>query len=223
MSNPQETLSDALPSYQHLQSQLYFGVMPENSSAPRVPEIQQSNFLIQQSNLLKNNTSSIEEEQRCEETDAVGDIKKRGSGKTLKSTEAKKTKKDIKAQKEQCSRSVYRARAPKKSAEVIINGIKMDISGLAIPVCTCTGTPQQCYRWGTGGWQSACCTTGISMYPLPISAKRRGARIAGRKMSFGAFRKVLEKLSSDGYDFSNPIDLRPHWAKHGTNKFVTIR
>ncbi|KAL0397220.1 UNVERIFIED_CONTAM: protein BASIC PENTACYSTEINE2 [Sesamum calycinum] len=77
--------------------------------------------------------------------------------------------------------------------------------------------------WGSGGWQSACCTTGLSIYPLPMSTKRRGARIAGRKMSIGAFKKVLEKLASEGYNFSNPIDLRSYWAKHGTNKFVTIR
>ena len=38
-----------------------------------------------------------------------------------------------------------------------------------------------------------------------------------------AFKKVLETLASEGYDFRDPIDLRTHWAKHGTNKFVTIR
>ncbi|KAL2484993.1 Protein BASIC PENTACYSTEINE1 [Abeliophyllum distichum] len=92
-----------------------------------------------------------------------------------------------------------------------------------VPVCSCTGTTQQCYRWGCGGWQSACCTTTISMYPLPMSTKRRGARIAGRKMSQGAFKKALEKLAAEGYNFTNPIDLKTYWAKHGTNKFVTIR
>ncbi|KAG0469710.1 hypothetical protein HPP92_016410 [Vanilla planifolia] len=56
-----------------------------------------------------------------------------------------------------------------------------------------------------------------------MSAKRKGARIAGRKMSQGAFKKVLEKLAGEGQDFSYPIDLKPFWAKHGTNKFVTIR
>ncbi|URE12990.1 GAGA-binding protein [Musa troglodytarum] len=91
------------------------------------------------------------------------------------------------------------------------------------PVCSCTGKPQQCYRWGVGGWQSACCTTSISMHPLPMSTKRRGARIAGRKMSQGAFKKVLEKLAGEGYNLTNPIDLRTFWAKHGTNKYVTIR
>ncbi|KAI3796269.1 hypothetical protein L1987_38936 [Smallanthus sonchifolius] len=43
------------------------------------------------------------------------------------------------------------------------------------------------------------------------------------KMSQGAFKVVLEKLASDGYNLENAIDLRSHWAKHGTNKFVTIR
>nr|ADV59372.1 GAGA-binding transcriptional activator [Triphysaria pusilla] len=119
--------------------------------------------------------------------------------------------------------SAPRTRAPKKRAEIEINGANMDISDIPTPVCSCTGTPQQCYRWGSGGWQSACCTTGMSVYPLPMSTKRRGARIAGRKMSIGAFKKVLEKLTAEGYDFSSPIDLRSYWAKHGTNKFVTIR
>ncbi|KAJ0896039.1 putative transcription factor GAGA-Binding-like family [Helianthus annuus] len=98
----------------------------------------------------------------------------------------------------------------------------MDISGISIPVCSCTGTPQ-CYRWGSGVWKSACRTTTISMYPLSMSTKRHGARIAGRKMSPRAFKKVLEKLASEGYSFDNAMDLRAHWAKHGTNKFVTIR
>ncbi|CAN1258170.1 Protein BASIC PENTACYSTEINE1 [Linum perenne] len=130
--------------------------------------------------------------------------KRQGSGGVPKAPKAKKPRKP----KDPSSNPVQRAKPPKKSMEMVINGIDMDISGIPIPVCSCTGTPQQCYRWGCGGWQSACCTTNVSMYPLPMSTKRRGARIAGRKMR---------------YNFSNPIDLRTHWAKHGTNKFVTIR
>ncbi|ESQ28469.1 hypothetical protein EUTSA_v10018977mg [Eutrema salsugineum] len=119
---------------------------------------------------------------------------------------------------------MQRERSPlRKSIEMVVNGVSMDIGCLPVPVCSCTGMAQPCYRWGCGGWQSACCTTNVSMYPLPMSTKRRGARIAGRKMSQGAFKKVLEKLSADGFDFSSPIDLKSHWAKHGTNKFVTIR
>ncbi|KAJ4767272.1 BASIC PENTACYSTEINE protein [Rhynchospora pubera] len=114
-------------------------------------------------------------------------------------------------------------RGTRKDTGVVINGIDVDLSRIPTPVCSCTGSPQQCYRWGIGGWQSACCTTSISVYPLPMSTKRRGARIAGRKMSQGAFKKVLEKLAGEGYNLSNPIDLRGFWAKHGTNKFVTIK
>ncbi|XP_059655282.1 protein BASIC PENTACYSTEINE2 [Cornus florida] len=149
-------------------------------------------------------------------------LKKRTGGSIPKTPKSKKTKKDPAVLKENGNPSVQRAK-PVKNMDVVINGIDMDISGIPIPVCSCTGTPQQCYRWGCCGWQSACCTTTISMYPLPMSTKRRGARIAGRKMSQGAFKKVLEKLAAEGYNFSNPIDLRSHWAKHGTNKFVTIR
>nr|GLL32818.1 protein BASIC PENTACYSTEINE2-like [Ipomoea trifida] len=135
----------------------------------------------------------------------------------------KKSKKGPGASKKNENSPAQRAKPAKKSIEVVISGVDMDISSIPTPVCTCTGTPQQCYRWGCGGWQSACCTTTISMYPLPMNNKRRGARIAGRKMSQGAFKKVLEKLAAEGYNFANPIDLRTHWAKHGTNKFVTIR
>jgi len=56
-----------------------------------------------------------------------------------------------------------------------------------------------------------------------MNTKRRGARISGRKMSQGAFKKVLEKLAGEGYNLANPIDLKTFWAKHRTNKFVTIR
>lgn len=151
-------------------------------------------------------------------------LKKRskGQGRSSKTSKPKKTKK-AKAPREESVNPSGRGRSVKKSMDMVINGIDLDLSGMPTPVCTCTGQPQQCYRWGAGGWQSACCTTCISLYPLPMSTKRKGARIAGRKMSQGAFKKVLEKLAGEGEDFSNPIDLKPFWAKHGTNKFVTIR
>ncbi|KAA8532409.1 hypothetical protein F0562_032422 [Nyssa sinensis] len=152
-----------------------------------------------------------------------GPLKKRTGGNTPKAPKMKKSKKGPSVPKDNGSSSVHRAKPAKRNMDVVINGIDMDISGIPIPVCSCTGIRQQCYRWGCGGWQSACCTTTMSVYPLPMSTKRRGARIAGRKMSQGAFKKVLEKLAAETYDFSNAIDLRTHWAKHGTNKFVTIR
>lgn len=99
----------------------------------------------------------------------------------------------------------------------------MDASGIPAPVCTCTGVARQCYRWGAGGWQSSCCTINVSEYPLPMSTTRPGSRMAGRKMSHGAYDKLLQRLATEGYDLSHPIDLKDHWAKHGTNKFVTIK
>lgn len=203
--------------------QLGYGVSPELSSAHSVP-------MHHQFNLQKNENVMSEMEEMCEEKEDDGGgggavVKKRGGNKVLNSTpkEKKPRIKTPRVAKDEPTPSSNRARTPKKRAEIVINGINMDVSEIPIPICSCTGAPQQCYRWGSGGWQSACCTTGLSMYPLPMSTKRRGARIAGRKMSIGAFKKVLEKLSSEGYNFSSPIDLKSHWAKHGTNKFVTIR
>ncbi|OIW16063.1 hypothetical protein TanjilG_04598 [Lupinus angustifolius] len=191
---------------------LTYGGIPETSSAHHMQMIQPPKD--------QKEERAIEEEPVVEKVSGTG--KKRQS-KVPKSPKAKKPKRGPRVPKDERAPSVQRARVPKKSVEIVINGIDMDISSIPIPVCSCTGTPQQCYRWGSGGWQSACCTTGMSMYPLPMSTKRRGARIAGRKMSIGAFKKVLEKLAAEGYNFSNPIDLRTYWAKHGTNKFVTIR
>jgi hypothetical protein len=37
-----------------------------------------------------------------------------------------------------------------------------------IPYCSCTGMNRQSYRWGSGGWQSNCCTTLLSLHPLPL-------------------------------------------------------
>lgn len=146
-------------------------------------------------------------------------VKKRAQSQTgaPKAPKPKKPKKTNESSNGGTSRGV------KKDTGVVINGIDLDLSRIPTPICSCTGTPQQCYRWGIGGWQSACCTTSMSVYPLPMSTKRRGARIAGRKMSQGAFKKVLEKLAGEGYNLANPIDLRGFWAKHGTNKFVTIK
>ncbi|KAL6008231.1 hypothetical protein ACLOJK_033737 [Asimina triloba] len=111
----------------------------------------------------------------------------------------------------------------KKNPGIDIDGAAPNFSHVPAPICTCTGVPHQCYRWGAGGWQSSCCTTSISEYPLPMSLTRPGARIAGRKMSNGAYGKLLQRLAAEGYDLSNAVDLKDHWARHGTNKFVTIR
>ncbi|KAJ7569215.1 hypothetical protein O6H91_01G067300 [Diphasiastrum complanatum] len=98
-----------------------------------------------------------------------------------------------------------------------------DCSKIPSPYCSCTGMSEQCYRWGSGGWQSACCTNMISMYPLPMSPKKKGCRVAGRKMSAGAFERLLQRLVSEGWDLNMPVDLKDYWAKHGTNRYVTIK
>jgi hypothetical protein len=198
----------------------HYTVMPETSSS------QSLQMLHQPLPSPKNEEELSPAEDDHPNIDDENLPKKRPANKTIKSPKPKKPKRGPKCEDDGESNgmpAVRRPRAPKRTTEMVVNGIEMDMSAIPIPVCSCTGTRHQCYRWGSSGWQSACCTTSMSMYPLPMSTKRRSGRIAGRKMSLGAFRKVLEKLSSESYNFSDPIDLKPHWARHGTNKFVTIR
>ncbi|KAF3633155.1 Protein BASIC PENTACYSTEINE7 [Capsicum annuum] len=97
-----------------------------------------------------------------------------------------------------------------------------DFSGLPTPFCSCTDVSRKCYKCG-GGWQSSCCTTSLSEYPLPWNPSKPGYRLTGRKMSNGAYNKLLFTLATEGCDLSNPVDLKNHWAKHGSNKFTTIK
>ncbi|CAF2115297.1 unnamed protein product [Brassica napus] len=190
----------------------YGNVLPQTSSSPSM-----------HMNLHHHHHQTEEHPVKCE-PDIVESKKRKPNSKAGGApTKAKKPRKPKEENGDSNNANVSRVKPAKKSFDLVINGVNMDISGLPVPVCTCTGAPQQCYRWGCGGWQSACCTTNISMHPLPMSTKRRGARISGRKMSQGAFKKVLEKLASDGFNFGSPINLKSHWARHGTNKFVTIR
>ncbi|XP_058098772.1 barley B recombinant-like protein D [Magnolia sinica] len=110
-----------------------------------------------------------------------------------------------------------------KDQDLGLNQVNFDDSTMPVPVCSCTGLPQQCYKWGNGGWQSACCTTTMSMYPLPVMPNKRHARVGGRKMSGSAFTKLLSRLAAEGHDLSTPLDLKDHWAKHGTNRYITIK
>ncbi|WCJ35136.1 basic pentacysteine 6 [Euphorbia peplus] len=110
-----------------------------------------------------------------------------------------------------------------KSQDLGLNQIAFDESTMPAPVCSCTGIFRQCYKWGNGGWQSSCCTTTLSMYPLPAVPNKRHARVGGRKMSGSAYGKLLSRLAAEGYDLSNPVDLKDHWAKHGTNRYITIK
>lgn len=109
------------------------------------------------------------------------------------------------------------------SKSVVLCAAPVHMSLTAIPYCSCTGISRSCYRWGNGGWQSACCTNLISEYPLPMNHTKQGARVAGRKMTIGAFKKLLERLAGEGVNVTQPIDLKDHWAKHGTNRYITVR
>ncbi|CAN8287676.1 unnamed protein product [Cochlearia groenlandica] len=105
-----------------------------------------------------------------------------------------------------------------------LNQVVYDETTMQPPVCSCTGILRQCYKWGNGGWQSSCCTNTISMHPLPTLPNKRHARVGGRKMSGSAFNKLLSRLASEGcHDLSNPVDLKDRWAKHGTNRYITIK
>ncbi|KAK3128286.1 hypothetical protein QOZ80_6BG0459420 [Eleusine coracana subsp. coracana] len=110
-----------------------------------------------------------------------------------------------------------------KDQDLGLNLVSYDESTMPVPACSCTGELRQCYKWGNGGWQSSCCTMSISMHPLPVMPNRRHARMGGRKMSGGAFTKLLSRLAAEGHDLSTPVDLKDHWAKHGTNRYITIR
>ncbi|XP_059645357.1 protein BASIC PENTACYSTEINE6-like isoform X2 [Cornus florida] len=103
--------------------------------------------------------------------------------------------------------------------ELGFNQVDFDESTMPVPVCSCTGAPQPCYKWGNGGWQSACCTTTMSMYPLPQVSNKRYSRVGGRKMSGSAFTKLLNRLAAEGHDLSTPVDLKDNWARHGTNRY----
>ncbi|XP_057783179.1 protein BASIC PENTACYSTEINE4-like [Salvia miltiorrhiza] len=104
-----------------------------------------------------------------------------------------------------------------------MNQIMFDESSMPVPVCSCTGVPRQCYKWGNGGWQSSCCTTSLSLYPLPQMPNKRHARMGGRKMSGSVFSRLLTRLAAAGQDLSIPVDLKEYWAKHGTNRYITIK
>lgn len=117
------------------------------------------------------------------------------------------------------------SKVERKNPQEFFNEADLDFSLVPAPYCSCTGNARVCYRCG-GGWQSTCCTNNVSQYPLPMSCMRPGARLArvcGRKMSGGAYRNLLCKLASEGHDLSHPVDLKNHWARHGTNMFVTIK
>lgn len=117
----------------------------------------------------------------------------------------------------------FRQKVKKNNPTEVHNVVNFDFSKVPPPVCSCTGVARSWYRCGTFGWQSSCCTRTMSEYPLPLSPSKPGVRLGGRKMTTGAYTKLLCRLASAGTDLSRSVDLKNHWAKLGTNKFVTIK
>lgn len=142
---------------------------------------------------------------------------------TSKALKPKPTKKNVSASKKTKAQIIPETKREKKNPNIDMSNMNFDFSTVPSPYCSCTGVARVCYKWGAGGWQSSCCTINISEYPLPMSSTRPGARMAGRKMSNGAYMKLLLRLAGESYDLTHPVDLKDHWARHGTNKFVTIK
>ncbi|KNA15123.1 hypothetical protein SOVF_101030 [Spinacia oleracea] len=138
-----------------------------------------------------------------------------------KSPQPKKTKERKPREKRTCDE--LKVKKEWDGKKMGLNRVDYDDSVMPSPGCSCTGVFRQCYKWGNGGWQSACCTTTVSVYPLPPVPNKRYARIGGRKMSASAFSKLLSELAMEGFDLSVPVDLKNRWSKHGTNRYITIK
>ncbi|XWS67808.1 hypothetical protein CRYUN_Cryun04dG0037300 [Craigia yunnanensis] len=118
---------------------------------------------------------------------------------------------------------VKKCKSEANGQDIGLNMINFDVITTPVPVCSCTGVSRQCYKWGNGGWQSSCCTTTMSSYPLPQMPNKRHARVGGRKMSGSVFTKLRSRLAAEGQDLSIPLDLKNYWARHGTNRYITIK
>lgn len=97
------------------------------------------------------------------------------------------------------------------------NEVNFEEPTMPVPVCSCSGVAQPCYKWGNGGWQSSCCTVKL-VDPFGNGSGKRGPRGGGRKMSGAVFNKLLNRLVDEGHDLFTPLDLKDHWAKHGTKR-----
>ncbi|KAF6154599.1 hypothetical protein GIB67_022334 [Kingdonia uniflora] len=147
--------------------------------------------------------------------------------KRAKEIKALSVRKPSKSNKETQDRSLGQTQfsipKPEWKCQDLLNQVRFDETSVPTPGCSCTGAFQPCYKWGKGGWQSSCCTTTLSMHPLPVMPNKRHARLGGRKMSASVFSRLLNHLAQEGHDLSNPLDLKDHWSKHGTNRYITIR
>ncbi|XWS62711.1 hypothetical protein CRYUN_Cryun06bG0034400 [Craigia yunnanensis] len=150
-------------------------------------------------------------------------VKLTKENKAISSKPPQKMKKVAEDLSRQAGSEVKKCKSEGNGQDIGLNMVNFDETTMHVPVCSCTGVPRQCYKWGNGGWQSSCCTTTMSSYPLPQMPNKRRARIGGRKMSGSVFPKLLCRLAAEGQDLSIPLDLKNYWARHGTNRYITIK
>ncbi|KAG9135926.1 hypothetical protein Leryth_026957 [Lithospermum erythrorhizon] len=122
-------------------------------------------------------------------------------------------KKQSHKKKSSSAKSTAAETSQKKNPNKAPDDPRYDFSQVPPPFCSCTGIARRCYKYGPGGWQSTCCTTSMSEYPLPMNPSRPGRRFSGRRMKAGAYTKILIKLASKANDLSYPVDLKNHWGK----------
>ncbi|KAH7429432.1 hypothetical protein KP509_09G047500 [Ceratopteris richardii] len=193
--------------------------------SPEVSDLLSSSILISSTDHNNHSESRLPQREQVDKKSDLGPTRKRKQG-NLKSqsksgSTAPRKRKPVKDQ--QIIDKVEKIELEDDSKSDILSGAQIDTSLNPPPFCSCTGCNRQCYKWGSGGWQSSCCTSSLSEYPLPMKTNRHGSRIAGRKMSGGAFKKLLDRLAGQGIDVTQPIDLKKHWAKHGSNRFMIVR
>lgn len=110
---------------------------------------------------------------------------------------------------------VLEARREKKN-------ILMEKKLLIFPGCLCWAF-QEWYKWGmlvVGNPRIAPLCIGISSSWVPAVLVLAWH---GRKMSNRACTKFVLRLTAEGHDLSQPVDLKDHCDRHGTNNFVTIK
>ncbi|KAM7257443.1 hypothetical protein ACFE04_013184 [Oxalis oulophora] len=156
-------------------------------------------------------------------SDPVYQVPGEGGGGKKRVINKSKSPKKSKKIAEDLNCDVEKVKTKWDSQDVGLNLVNFDETTMPVPVCSCTGVSRQCYKWGNGGWQSSCCTTTLSEYPLPQMPNKRHARVGGRKMSGSVFSKLLSRLANEGQDLSQPVDLKEFWAKHGTNRYIIIK
>ncbi|XWS55008.1 hypothetical protein CRYUN_Cryun10bG0138000 [Craigia yunnanensis] len=150
-------------------------------------------------------------------------VKRTKENKAISSKPPRKMKKVAEDLNRQAGTEVKKCKSEWNGQDIGLNIVNFDETTMPVPVCSCTGVPRQCYKWANGGWQSSCCTTTMSSYPLPQMPNKRHARVGGRKMSGSVFTKLLSRLAAEGQALSIPLDLKNYWARHGTNRYITIK